>query len=342
MSAGDLFPDIRVPFREVAVHPTANEPPVTIYDPSGPYTEDAPAIDIERGLAVIARPGWPGRGDVEQVADPRAGEARGQRLRLRRATWPRASTTAHRQVFTRARAAPSPSWNTPAPGIITAGDGIRRHPREPAPRAAARAAIRDGEDFGASIPDFVTPEFVREEIARGRAIIPANINHPELEPMIIGRNFLVKINANIGNSAVLSTSPTRSTRWSGRPAGAPTRHGPVHRPQHPQHPRLDHPQRPGPHRHGADLPGAGEGRRRRRGPDLGGLPRHPDRTGRAGRRLFHHPRRRAPALRAADRQARHRHRLARRLDHGQVVPGPPPRELPLRALRGHLRDHAGL
>ncbi len=96
---------------------------------------------------------------------------------------------------------------------------------------------------------------------------------------------------------------------------------------------------PVPHRHRADLPGAGEGGRRRRGPDLGGLPRHPDRAGRAGRRLLHHPRRRAPALHPADRRARHRHRQPRRLDHGQVVPGPPQGELPLRPVRRDLRDH---
>ena len=84
--------------------------------------------------------------------------------------------------------------------------------------------IRDGEDFGAAIPDYVTPEFVRDEVARGRAIIPSNINHPESEPMAIGRNFLVKINANIGNSrGRLRRRAPRSTRWSGRSAGAPTR-----------------------------------------------------------------------------------------------------------------------
>ena len=108
------------------------------------------------------------------------------------------------------------------------GDDLRRAPREPRPRGDARRGARselaDGESFGAAIPAFVTPEFVRDEIARGRAIIPANINHPELEPMAIGRNFLVKINANIGNSAVdLDAPPRRSRSWSGRSAGAPTR-----------------------------------------------------------------------------------------------------------------------
>ncbi len=129
---------------------------------------------------------------------------------------------------------------------------------------------RDGESFGAAIPDYVTPEFVRDEVARGRAIIPNNINHPESEPMAIGRNFLVKINANIGNSAVASDVASEvdkmvwSIRW-GRRHG----HGSLHRPQHPRHPRMDHPQQPGADRHRADLSGAGESRRHRRGSDVG-------------------------------------------------------------------------
>jgi phosphomethylpyrimidine synthase len=107
--------------------------------------------------------------------------------------------------------------------------------------------VRDGQDWGASIPDYVTPEFVRDEVARGRAIIPSNINHPECEPMAIGRNFLVKINANIGNSAVASDVASRS-RQDGLvdPLGRGHRHGPVHRAQHPRHARMDHPQQPVP------------------------------------------------------------------------------------------------
>ena len=128
----------------------------------------------------------------------------------------------------------------------------------------------------------------------------------------------------------------------GDPLGRRHGHGPVHRAQHPQHPRMDPAQLAGADRHGADLPGAGEGRRRGRGSDLGGVPRHAHRAGRAGRRLLHHPRRRAPAVHPAHRQPRHRHRLARRLDHGEVVPRAPPRELPLRALRGDLRDQPRL
>ena len=109
-------------------------------------------------------------------------------------------------------------------GIITPEMEYVADPREPRPRARSPNYVRDGEDFGAAIPDYVTPEFVRDEVARGRAIIPNNINHPESEPMAIGRNFLVKINANIGNSRRrLATSRPKSTRWSGRSAGAPTR-----------------------------------------------------------------------------------------------------------------------
>ena len=128
----------------------------------------------------------------------------------------------------------------------------------------------------------------------------------------------------------------------GDPLGRRQRDGPVHRPQHPHHARLDRAQHPGADRHGADLPGAGEGRRRGRRPHLGDLPRHADRAGRAGRRLLHHPCRPAPALHPPHGGPAHRHRLARRLDHGQVVHLAPQGELPLHALRGHLRHHEGV
>ena len=207
---------------------------------------------------------------------------------------------------------------------------------------ARRGEITPEMEFVA-LREGVAPELVRDEIARGRAIIPANVNHPETEPMIIGRNFLVKINANIGNSAVASSIEEEVEKMSvGHPLGRRHRHGPLHRQEHPRDARVDPPQLAGADRHRADLPGAGEGRRQGRGPHLGDLPRHPHRAGRAGRGLLHHPRRRAAALRAADREARDRHRLARRLDHGQVVPRAPPGELPLHALPRDLRDHGRL
>ncbi|HEY8616580.1 phosphomethylpyrimidine synthase ThiC [Phenylobacterium sp.] len=216
-ASGELFPDLRVPFREVAVHPSANEPPVTIYDPSGPYTDPAASIDIRKGLPRTREPFVVARGDVEVVAEPRQvkpednGGASGQHLAP-------AFPDTGRRVY---RAKPGKlvtQLEYARAGIITAEMeyvAIRENLR----REQSSPCVRDGEDFGASIPDFVTPEFVRQEVARGRAIIPANINHGELEPMAIGRNFLVKINANIGNSAVLSTVDDEvdklvwATRW---------------------------------------------------------------------------------------------------------------------------------
>ncbi|MBJ7412608.1 MAG: phosphomethylpyrimidine synthase ThiC [Phenylobacterium sp.] len=198
---GVLWPDIRVPFREVAVHPSANEPALTLYDPSGPYTDPTVGIDIEKGLTKTREPWVVSRGDVEIVETPRAvkpednGFARGAHLAP--------EFTAPRRVYRAKAGANVTQLEYARRGIITPEMeyvAIRENLR----RQQGDAFIRDGEDFGAEIPDFCTPEFVRDEIARGRAIIPANINHTELEPMIIGRNFLVKINANIGNSAVLS------------------------------------------------------------------------------------------------------------------------------------------
>jgi phosphomethylpyrimidine synthase len=214
--AGSLFPDIRVPFREVEVHPSANEPPVTIYDPSGPYTDPHAKIDIEQGLQRSREPWIIARGDVEPVAHPREvkpednGFAQGKHLAPQ--------FTAKRPIFKGGQGKLVTQLEYARAGIITAEMeyvAIRENLR----REQSRPCVRDGEDFGASIPDFVTPEFVRQEVARGRAIIPANINHGELEPMAIGRNFLVKINANIGNSAVLSTVADEvdklvwATRW---------------------------------------------------------------------------------------------------------------------------------
>jgi phosphomethylpyrimidine synthase len=197
---GVLFPDIRVPFREVATHPRAGEPAVSLYDPSGPYTDPASTIDIEKGLA-RPRDAWVlARGDVEQVearpvrsADN--GGASGAHLapRFQNDRKPlRAKGGAAVTQLDYARR----GMITPEMEFVAIRENLRRE--------AASSFIRDGEDFGAEIPDFVAPEFVRDEVACGRAIIPANINHGELEPMAIGRNFLVKINANIGNSAVLS------------------------------------------------------------------------------------------------------------------------------------------
>jgi phosphomethylpyrimidine synthase len=212
----ETAPDLRVPVREIMLTEAAGEPPVPVYDTSGPYTDDNVAIDVEHGLK-RTRTAWvKERGGVEEY-DGRAiqavdnGNATGKHLA-------RAFPTTHRPL----RGAPT--LPSPASGGGT-GSGITQlewaragvitkemvyvAERENLGRKKmlerAEAALADGESFGASVPPFITPEFVRSEVARGRAIIPSNINHAELEPMAIGRNFLTKINANIGNSAVTSS-----------------------------------------------------------------------------------------------------------------------------------------
>ncbi|MBI2260211.1 MAG: phosphomethylpyrimidine synthase ThiC, partial [Caulobacterales bacterium] len=178
--AGELYPDIRVPFREVAVHPSANEPPVTIYDSSGPYTDPTVSIDIKRGLPLVKSSWQLDRGDIAPVLNPREvkpednGHASGKHLA------PRFDVSNHK-VFKGVPGRPVTQYEYAKAGIITPEMeyvAIRENLR----REQTAPCIRDGEDFGASIPDFVTPEFVRQEIARGRAIIPHNINHPEVEP----------------------------------------------------------------------------------------------------------------------------------------------------------------
>jgi len=216
-ASGVLFPDIRVPFREIAVHPSANEPPVTVYDPSGPYTDPDAAIDITRGLAETTGHWRIARGDVEIETAPRQvrpednGGASGKHLAP-------AFDDSRRIIYRGVAGRPVTQLEYARKGVVTPEMeyvAIRENLR----RDQTRDWIRDGESFGAEIPDFVTPEFVRDEVARGRAIIPANINHREVEPMAIGRNFLVKINANIGNSAVLSSVADEvdklvwATRW---------------------------------------------------------------------------------------------------------------------------------
>ena len=200
--AGDMHPDIRVPLRQIALHPTSGEPPVNVYDASGPYTDPQATIAIDQGLA-RHRTAWvKARGDVEAY-DGRAvkpednGFVSADKLtpafpvkhQPLRATGGKAVT---QLAYARA------GIITPEMEYVAIRENLGR-------KAVKEALVRDGESFGAAIPDHVTPEFVRQEIASGRAIIPGNINHSELEPMIIGRNFLVKINANIGNSAVTSS-----------------------------------------------------------------------------------------------------------------------------------------
>nr|WP_295667700.1 phosphomethylpyrimidine synthase ThiC [Sphingomonas sp.] len=197
-------PSVRVAMREIMLDPSCSEPPLRVYDTSGPYSDPKVLIDINQGLAELRRPWIEARGDVEAYdARQMQPEDNGQLGPDRSGGVPQYPNVRPRPL--RAKMGHNVSqMHYARRGIITP-EMEYVAVRENLGRAQAREAlIRDGEDFGASIPDYVTPEFVRDEVARGRAIIPNNINHPESEPMAIGRNFLVKINANIGNSAVAS------------------------------------------------------------------------------------------------------------------------------------------
>lgn len=196
---------INAPYREISVHASSGEPPVRVYDTSGPYTDPDVSIDVHAGLSPLRTPWIEARGNANryegrQIRPEDNGRAIGQG---------RVPEFPLRRTPLKARPGrPVTQLEYARAGVITAEmayvaarENLGRQER----LAEARDRIADGESHGAEIPEFITPEFVRSEIARGRAIIPANINHPELEPMIIGRNFLVKINANIGNSAVTSS-----------------------------------------------------------------------------------------------------------------------------------------
>ncbi|MBA4751986.1 MAG: phosphomethylpyrimidine synthase ThiC [Sphingopyxis sp.] len=194
---------IRVAMREIDLDPHSGEPPVRVYDTSGPYTDVNATIDINAGLPEIRSQWIRGRGDVEEVTQREVKPEDNGQLGPDRSGGVPAFPNVRRQVL---RAKPGKNvsqMHYARRGIITPEMEYVAE-RENLGRARLSEYKRDGESFGASIPDYVTPEFVRDEVARGRAIIPSNINHPESEPMAIGRNFLVKINANIGNSAVAS------------------------------------------------------------------------------------------------------------------------------------------
>ncbi|AEG49682.1 Phosphomethylpyrimidine synthase [Sphingobium chlorophenolicum L-1] len=194
---------LKVAMREIDLESGSGEQPVRVYDTSGPYTDPNARIDIMAGLPALRRDWIVGRGDVEEY-DARAiqPEDNGLKGPDRSGGVQPFPNTIKRPLRAKAGANVS-QMHYARRGIITPEMEYVAE-RENLGRARLAEYVRDGHDWGASIPDYVTPEFVREEVARGRAIIPSNINHPESEPMAIGRNFLVKINANIGNSAVAS------------------------------------------------------------------------------------------------------------------------------------------
>ena len=209
--------DLKVPFREITL--SGGEPNLRVYDPSGPYGEEGYVADVEKGLARLRTDWIVERGGVElyegrTIKPEDNGNATGDRLAR--------AFPLENKPLRAADGAMVTQYEFAKAGIIT-NEMIYVAHREniglEKARDNAQEKLDAGEGFGAELPTFVTPEFVRDEIARGRAIIPANINHPEAEPMIIGRNFLVKINANIGNSAVTSSVEEEvdkmvwSTRW---------------------------------------------------------------------------------------------------------------------------------
>jgi len=194
----------RVAMREISLEPSSGEAPVRVYDTSGPYTDSNVHIDIMAGLPALRHDWIVGRGDVE------AYDGRNVKPEDNGLTGPdRAKGVEPFPNVVRRPLRAKPGMNVSqmhyAKRVIITPEMEYVAERENLGRARLAEYFRDGESFGAAIPDYVTPEFVRDEVARGRAIIPNNINHPESEPMAIGRNFLVKINANIGNSAVASS-----------------------------------------------------------------------------------------------------------------------------------------
>ncbi len=223
--------DLRVAMREVhqsdtpALHGAEANPSIPIYDTSGPYTDPAAHIDLLRGLPPL-RAGWiKERGDTERLSDFTSEYARRRNRDVKLADirfpepsrpW-RAKAGANVTQMHYARK----GQVTPEMEYITIRENLRLNELRADARYAQLLKQHGGQNWGAAIPEAITPEFIRAEVARGRAIIPANINHPELEPMIIGRNFRVKINTNIGNSAVTSgiAEEVEKMVWSARWGG---------------------------------------------------------------------------------------------------------------------------
>ncbi|AOV16192.1 phosphomethylpyrimidine synthase ThiC [Acidihalobacter aeolianus] len=223
--------DLRVGLREVEQTPTHTDggveenPPIPVYDTSGPYTDPDARIDLMKGLAPLRAPWIAERGDTVQLDGPTSEFGR------RRQDDAALASLRFEHIRAPRRAAPGRNVTqmhyarqgivTPEMEYVALRENVKLQALRADPRYAKLLRQHPGESFGASLPDEITPEFVRDEVARGRAIIPANINHPELEPMIIGRNFRVKVNTNIGNSAVTSSIEEEvekmvwSARWGG-------------------------------------------------------------------------------------------------------------------------------
>lgn len=223
--------DLRVGMREIEQTPThtatgiEENPPIPVYDTSGPYTDPEARIDLMKGLPPLRAPWIEERGDTIELDGPSSDYG------LRRRQNPELAGMRFEHIRAPRRARPGMNVTqmhyaregiiTPEMEYVAIRENCRLQALREDPRYARLLRQHHGEPFGAHLPEEITPAFVRDEIARGRAIIPANINHPELEPMIIGRNFRVKVNTNIGNSAVTSSIEEEvekmvwSARWGG-------------------------------------------------------------------------------------------------------------------------------
>jgi phosphomethylpyrimidine synthase len=234
---------VRVPFREISQNPTRNfnntveeNPPVRVYDTSGPWDDPAVRCDVREGLPALRREWIVARGDTEEYEGRAVKPLDNGYLTLGAEEFARVREKGRLEEFPGLRRSPLRAKAgqrvtqmhyarrgiiTPEMEFIAIRENMGRDEALDMMQSGDRSSLlhqHAGQSFGASVPAYVTPEFVRDEVARGRAIIPANINHPESEPMIIGRNFLVKINANIGNSAVASSidEEVEKMRWATR------------------------------------------------------------------------------------------------------------------------------
>jgi phosphomethylpyrimidine synthase len=328
--------NIEVAMREVSLSETKlhgrfgeTEPnaPVTIYDTSGPFTDPGIEIDVKQGLPRLREQWIVDRGDVEQLqaisSDYGSLRANDQTLDALR--------FAHISKPYKAKPGMNVSqMHYARKGVITPEMeyiAIRENQRIDLLKEQLNGQYEvmshqhPGQSFGANTPKgYITPEFVRQEVACGRAVIPSNINHPESEPMIIGRNFLVKINANIGNSSVTSSieEEVEKTVWACRWGADTIMDLSTGKNIHETREWII---RNSPVPIGTDLPGLRESKWQSRRPDLGAFQGYFDRTGRTRGRLFHHPCRGTAALCAAYRETHHWYRITRRFHHGQMVFG---------------------
>ena len=339
---GEMF-DIEVPMRRINLTPTVDtdgtkieNEPVVVYDTSGPYTDPNYTVDLHKGLPKIREQWIADRNDTVKLEGLSSEYGRARQndrsldaLRFEHVnTTPRVAKPGHRvsQMYYARQGIITPEMEYIAIRENQMVDKIREAYKK-----------EKGEPLGANFPEYITPEFVRQEVAAGRAIIPANINHPESEPMIIGRNFLVKINANIGNSPITSSisEEVEKAVWAFR-WGADTimdlstgknihetrewiiRNSPVPVGTVPLYQALEKVRGGRPH--------------------VGDLPRHAHRASRARRGLLHDPCRVALAPRAADAETPHGNRVPRGSHHGTLVYDPQTGKFLVRTFRGHLRD----